>query len=354
MVMCLGVFLFGSNFFGTLWASWTSWKSICCARLGKFSFIICSNKFSISCCCSSPSGTPMIQILERFRLSQRFLSFSLFFWILVSSFCSGWMFIYSFCSKLVIWFLVSFLSLLVPCRFFFISHNATFIAAWVFFMLQWVSGASWLPVFGTVHVIGWLSLYCLVVFFLELWTVLSYGYFFFFFLVSGSLLHSKGQQPMRLCCGTICGGGVREGAVPLALFPDSFQLLPLWHTNKLGPSGADSWVGGLVYILEPCGSLQWTLLWGWEFLLLLPQPSQVFSIRDLRLYFPALEPWVVRSVSPPPQLFLLVYLQWMWDCLVCQPLPCPPRSSSCLLAMSALCPAACLCPSYRSGWMFLL
>ena len=28
MMMCLGVFLFESNFFGTLWASWTSWKSI--------------------------------------------------------------------------------------------------------------------------------------------------------------------------------------------------------------------------------------------------------------------------------------------------------------------------------------
>ena len=43
--MCLGVLLFGSNFFGTLWASWTSWKSISFTRLGKFSFIIFSNKF---------------------------------------------------------------------------------------------------------------------------------------------------------------------------------------------------------------------------------------------------------------------------------------------------------------------
>ena len=43
--MCLGVFLFGSNFFGTIWASWISQKSISFARLGKFSFIICSNKF---------------------------------------------------------------------------------------------------------------------------------------------------------------------------------------------------------------------------------------------------------------------------------------------------------------------
>ena len=44
-MMCLGMFLFGPNFFGTLWASWTSWKFISFARLGKFSFIICSNKF---------------------------------------------------------------------------------------------------------------------------------------------------------------------------------------------------------------------------------------------------------------------------------------------------------------------
>ena len=76
MMMCLGVFLFGSNFFGTLLASWSSQKSISFARLEKFSFIICSNKFSISCCCSSPSGTPIIWILECFRLSQRFLSLS--------------------------------------------------------------------------------------------------------------------------------------------------------------------------------------------------------------------------------------------------------------------------------------
>ena len=72
MMMCLGVFLFRSNFFGTLWASWTSWKSISFARLGKFAFIICSNKFSISCRCSV-SGTPIIWILEHFRLSQRFV-----------------------------------------------------------------------------------------------------------------------------------------------------------------------------------------------------------------------------------------------------------------------------------------
>ena len=63
MMMCFGVFLFG-----TLCASWTSWKSISFARLGTFAFIICLNKFSISYCCSSPSGTPIIQILEQFQV----------------------------------------------------------------------------------------------------------------------------------------------------------------------------------------------------------------------------------------------------------------------------------------------
>ena len=41
--------------------------------------------------------------------------------------------------------------------------------------------------------------------------------------------------------------------------------------------------------------------------MLLPQPPRVFSLRGLRLYFPALEPWVARSALLPLQ-FLPVYL----------------------------------------------
>ena len=67
--------------------------------------------------------------------------------------------------------------------------------------------------------------------------------------------------------------------------------------KQIGPFWYWSQVGGLVYVLGPCGSLQRTLLWSWEFLLLLPQPPQVFSISGLRLYFSSLEPWVERSVS---------------------------------------------------------
>ena len=55
MMMCLGVFLFGSNLFQTLCASWTC-MSISFTKLRNFSFIIFSNKFLISCSFSSLSG----------------------------------------------------------------------------------------------------------------------------------------------------------------------------------------------------------------------------------------------------------------------------------------------------------
>ena len=76
---------------------------------------------------------------------------------------------------------------------------------------------------------------------------------------------------------------------------------------KLGPSLADSWMGGFLYILGPCGSLQWTVLWGWEFLQLPPHPNVCFQSEALRLYFPILVPWVAWSIllpmwSPPNYL----------------------------------------------------
>ena len=63
------------------------WDSLCFldlhvisfTTLGGFSFIMFSNKFSISCSFSSPYSTPMIQILVHLRLFQRLLSLSLFF-----------------------------------------------------------------------------------------------------------------------------------------------------------------------------------------------------------------------------------------------------------------------------------
>ena len=55
------------------------------------------------------------------------------------------------------------------------------------------------------------------------------------------------------------GEGLRGTNAACSALPH-LQSLPPLSTSKLGPSGADSWVGGLVYILGPCGSLQRTLL----------------------------------------------------------------------------------------------
>ena len=98
------------------------------------------------------------------------------------------------------------------------------------------------------------------------------------------------------CC--MWGRG-REGVMVPAPLSTRFHSLPPLPTIKLGPSGAGSQVGGLVHTPGPRGSLQRPLLWSWGSLPLPPQPQQVFSIRGLRLNFPALEPWVTRSALLP-------------------------------------------------------
>ena len=73
-----------------------------------------------------------------------------------------------------------------------------------------------------------------------------------------------------------------------------------------------------------------------EFLLLAPQ-SLCFQSEALRLYFPALEPWVTQAVSLPRSSWFIC--TQMWDCPVCQLLPhlvrqllpcCTSSLSSCL------------------------
>ena len=73
--MCLRVFCLGFILFRTLWVSWT-WVFISFPTLWKFSTIISSSIFSWSFFLSSSSGTPMIQMLGRLTLSQRFLRLS--------------------------------------------------------------------------------------------------------------------------------------------------------------------------------------------------------------------------------------------------------------------------------------
>ena len=142
----------------------------------------------------------------------------------------------------------------------------------------------------------------------------------------------------------------------LAQLLAGFQSLPPLSMSKLGLSGADSWVGGFVYVLGPCGSLQRSLLRVWEFSPLPPEPPLVFSIRGLRLYFPLLEPWVAWSVSLPSCSSQFICMQ-TWDHGVYQPLPhqvtepqpCPHWFCSHCLAVSLLHPGCPPLPSYWSG-----
>ena len=154
---------------------------------------------------------------------------------------------------------------------------------------------------------------------------------------------------MWLHCGAVGRGGIRERMMLLVWFLADFQSFPPLPISKLGPSGADSQMGGFVYVLGHCGSLQQILLWGWEFLPLL-QPPQVFSVRFWGFISPTLAPWVAWSVSLLSCSSWFIHMQ-IWDHLLHQPPPClkssPPR-----LPVSS--PAARLCPSYQSGWMFLL
>ena len=52
-------------------------------------------------------------------------------------------------------------------------------------------------------------------------------------------------------------------------------------------------------------------------------PHRFLLPEVLRLYFPALEPWVAWSVSLPSCSSRFIGTQ-MWDRLVCLPLPCSP------------------------------
>ena len=86
--MCLGIVLLGFILYGTLCASWT-WLTISFSMLGKFSTIISSKMFSYPFFFSSSPGTPIIRMLLRLILFQRFLRLSLVIFILFTLFCSS-------------------------------------------------------------------------------------------------------------------------------------------------------------------------------------------------------------------------------------------------------------------------
>ena len=131
----------------------------------------------------------------------------------------------------------------------------------------------------------------------------------------------------------------------MALTPLSagFQSLPLLRTIKLGPSAAASWVCGCV-----CSRTLWVSPVNSPVRLgvspaATSTPMGVFNQRFEAL-FPQAGALGCRVCFTPP-LFLPVYL-----CANVGPQCLPAATLPWVLSA----PAACLHPSYRSGWMFLL
>ena len=117
---------FGLNLFGTVCASWT-YMSISFIKLGKFSFIIFSNKFSISCSSSSPSGIPVIWTLAFLQMSQS--SYSLLIVLNSCFFILFWLTVYFFLMFQFIDMNPGFLPFTVgSCGLFFVSLNVAFIS----------------------------------------------------------------------------------------------------------------------------------------------------------------------------------------------------------------------------------
>ena len=151
----------------------------------------------------------------------------------------------------------------------------------------------------------------------------------------------------------------------MALAPLSveFQSLPPLLTSKVGPSGADSRVGGFVYVLESCGSLQGTLQ---------RTPTGVFN-----QWFETSFPWagalglcgLFRSPFVPPSLSARECgttrsashrLEGSASCCLASQLhPCPPCSTIRHLAGSASCRLACpsppatAVPRVLSAWLLI-
>ena len=113
-----------------------------------------------------------------------------------------------------------------------------------------------------------------------------------------------------------------------------FQSLPPLLTSKLGPSGADSQVGGFVYVLGLCGSLHELFCEAGSFSCLL-NLHRFFQSEVLRLYFHMLESWVAWSVSLLSSSSWFIHTQ-MWVYLLHQPLPCHESSPPCLPSLPLL------------------
>ena len=189
--------------------------------------------------------------------------------------------------------------------------------------------------------------------------ICSFFWMFFFFLsqcdcylVRGGTLGIHQGEATHIaevwCC--LWGRGP-EGNNVACWVNGGFHSLPPLPTSKLGPSCADSQVGGFVYILGPCKTLQQTPLWGWEFL---SSPQTLLEFYSQRF-------WCFIPLHWNPELHGL-------SCFpVVSPILCThkceiirsashhltnPGTPAATLPQILSAPAACLCPSCWSGCFF--
>ena len=285
-------------------------------------------------------------MLECFKMSWRFLSLSSFLWILVSSFFSGWMFLSSFWSTPLIWVPVSFASLLIPCTFSFVSLSIGFI-----FSSSFRTNST-----NSVSVLITSVLNCasdrlaisslLSCIFLELWCVFSFGpYFFVLGIHQGGATHvaalwhcmwGRGSGGNNATCSTLCRFSVTSPTTHKQIGPFWCWFLGRWacvgsRTLWVSPTNSPVKLG-----VFPAAS---------------STPIGVFSQRLWGFISPHWNSGLHGlSGSPvvPPGLSA-------HECGTTQfAIFCLTGSSSRRLAVSLLYSAACLCPSYQSGWMFLL
>ena len=229
--------------------------------------------------------------------------------LIVSSFCAGWMFVSSLYSKLLIWVPISFSSLMVPCIFFFMSPCIAFTFPSILRPYSTIAVSILIT-----RVLNFesdrlaISLSLSSIFGALIYSFIWAFFFFFFFCLTHplhyeghNLTYSSGRDNSNRC---MWGRGQRRNNATCWAITGLSVISPA--TSKLGPSGANSQVGGFVYILGPHGHLQWTLLWGREF----PHhhnPHRFLQpeVFEASFFQAGTLGW---AVSLAPQLFLPVYL----------------------------------------------
>ena len=260
----------------------------------------------MSCPSSSPSGTPMIRMLEHLKLSRRSVPRPLLTF-----------FEFLFLHSVYFFLLLQIINLspsLLP-----VTVGSLYIFLYFTFIAFTSSSTLWPYSTNSVSILITSVLNCAsdrlaissllsCIFFWSFDQYFHLGHIFLtqcsWYIARGGALgvHQDGATHIASLCCCMWGRGPRGNSAACLTLGQLSVTSPT--TSKLDPFGANSQVGGLVYVLQPCGSLQQTLLWGWEFLLLL-QPPQVF----ISIGFEALVSHAGTlgcMVCLTPQLFLLV------------------------------------------------